>query len=83
MSTNTGKFPIDRETKVILVKALSKGYFESSDFEFLAQKFEKEGIIFDNEELHGSVPIREWLQRFSKQKNQHEKGSRFNQAGEN
>ena len=68
MSTNSGKFPIDRETKIMLLKALSKGYFEDTDFEFLAQKYENDGIRFDNEELHGSVPIREWLHRFSKQK---------------
>ena len=66
MSANTDKFPIDRETKIMLLKALSKGYFEEADFEFMAQKYEKEGITFDNEELHGSVPIREWLHRFSK-----------------
>jgi hypothetical protein len=68
MSTNSGKFPIDRETKIMLLKALSKGYFEEADFEFLAQKYENDGIRFDNEELHGSVPISEWLRRFSKQK---------------
>lgn len=68
MSANTDKFPIDRETKIMLLKALSKGYFEEADFEFLAQEYEKDGLIFDNEEIHGSVPIREWLRRFSKQK---------------
>lgn len=60
------KYIIDREVKVMFMKALSRGYFEVADFEFLAQKYEN--IRFDNEELHGSVPIHEWLRRFSKQK---------------
>lgn len=66
MSTNTDKHSIDRETKVLLLKALSRGYFEEADLELLAQKYE--GLRYDNEELLGSVPIREWLRRFSKQK---------------
>lgn len=61
MSTNADKFPIDRETKIMLLKALSKGYFEEADFEFLAQKYENDGIRFDNEELHGSIPIKDWI----------------------
>jgi len=66
MSTNTDRYPIDRETKVMLLKAMALGYFKESDFEYLAQKYENDGIRFDNEELHGSIPIREWLRRFSK-----------------
>lgn len=66
MSTKTDKYPIDRKTKVMLLKAMARGYFEEADFEFLAQEYENDGIRYDNEELHGSVPIREWLHRFSK-----------------
>lgn len=53
------KYPIDRETKIMFLKALSRGYFEDADFEFLAEKYDN--VRFDNEELHGNIPIKDWI----------------------
>lgn len=70
MSTNTDKHPIERETKVMLLIALSRGFFEDADFEFLARKYEN--IRFDNEKLHGSIPIHDWILWRTKENNKND-----------
>ena len=59
MSTNTDKQPLDRETKVMLLGVLAKGFFEKADLELLVRK--NTALRYDDEELKGSIPIHDWI----------------------
>lgn len=52
------KQQIDRETKAMILGVLKRGYFQKEDFELLTQKYDYEP---DEEELTGSIPIKDWI----------------------